>query len=184
VTEKNTSEEKLHFFIPPNLPPAILTATRALLNPATLPSTPATPSLVKWVDLPKVPTLETPLLSVELPPSSGLVKHVAWHRKGDYFATVCESFLRSLPCFMLIILKASGGGQGGVWIHQVSRRHSQAPFKKIKGSVQLVLFHPSKPHFFVAVRAFALAFEYFFELTAVYRRNVMFGSITWPSRSS
>ncbi|KAF8485024.1 BOP1NT-domain-containing protein [Russula ochroleuca] len=131
------TEEKLHFFIPPNLPPAILTATRALLNPATLPSTPATPSLVKWVDLPKVPTLETPLLSVELPPSSGLVKHVAWHRKGDYFATV-----------------SSGGGQGGVWIHQVSRRHSQAPFKKIKGSVQLVLFHPSKPHFFVATQRY------------------------------
>ena len=43
-------------------------------------------------------------------------------------------------------------GQAGVWIHQVSRRHSQAPFKKVKGAVQLVLFHPSKPHFFVAVR--------------------------------
>ena len=48
---------------------------------------------------------------------------------------------------------ASGEGQGGVWIHQLSRRHSQAPFKKVKGAVQLVLFHPSKPHFFVAVCA-------------------------------
>ena len=38
-----------------------------------------------------------------------------------------------------------------MWIHQLSRRHSQAPFKKVKGAVQLVLFHPSKPHFFVAV---------------------------------
>jgi ribosome biogenesis protein ERB1 len=39
-----------------------------------------------------------------------------------------------------------------VWIHQLSRRHSQAPFKKVKGAVQLVLFHPIKPYFFVAVR--------------------------------
>lgn len=38
-------------------------------------------------------------------------------------------------------------------MHQISRRHSQAPFKKVKGQVQLVLFHPTKPHFFVAVRA-------------------------------
>lgn len=78
---------------------------------------------------------------------------------------------------MLINSEASGGGQGGVWIHQVSRRHSQAPFKKIKGAVQLVLFHPSKPHFFVAVRALALIYL-FLELTAVLRRNVTFGFIT------
>lgn len=39
-----------------------------------------------------------------------------------------------------------------VWIHQTSKRHSQAPFKKVKGSVQRVAFHPLKPHFFVAVR--------------------------------
>lgn len=131
------TEEKIRFFIPPNLSPAILTATRTLLNPATLPSQPATASSVKWVDLPKVPTLDSPLLSIELPPSSGLVKQIAWHRKGDYFATV-----------------SSGGGQGGVWIHQVSRRHSQAPFKKIKGSVQLVLFHPLRPHLFVATQRY------------------------------
>ena len=62
---------------------------------------------------------------------------------------------------MLIRTKASGGGQGSVWIHQVSRRHSQAPFKKIKGSVQLVLFHPSKPHLFVAVRALFGVFSLF-----------------------
>jgi len=131
------TEDKLCFFIPPNLPPAILTATRALLNPPTLPPTPATPSLVKWINLLQASTLEGPLLSLELPPSSGLFKHITWHRKGDYFATV-----------------SSGGGQGGVWIHQVSRRHSQAPFKKIKGSVQLVLFHPSKPNFFVATQRY------------------------------
>ena len=46
---------------------------------------------------------------------------------------------------------ANTGTQGSVWIHQITKRHSQAPFKKIRGSVQLVLFHPQKPHFFVAV---------------------------------
>jgi ribosome biogenesis protein ERB1 len=41
-----------------------------------------------------------------------------------------------------------------VWIHQLSRRHSQAPFKKIKGAVQLVLFHPTRPHLFVATQRY------------------------------
>lgn len=131
------TEERLHFFVPPNLPPAILSATRALLNPANLPPVAETPSHVKWVNSPSAPTLETSLLSLDLPPSSGLAKDIAWHRKGDYFATV-----------------SSGGGQGAVWIHQLSRRHSQAPFKKIKGSVQMVLFHPLKPHFFVATQRY------------------------------
>lgn len=46
---------------------------------------------------------------------------------------------------------------GGVWIHQVTKRHSQSPFKKVKGTVQMVLFHPKKPNFFVAVRIFRLS---------------------------
>jgi ribosome biogenesis protein ERB1 len=49
------------------------------------------------------------------------------------------------------MLHLAGNTQGAVWIHQITRRHSQAPFRKVKGSVQLVQFHPSKPHFFVAV---------------------------------
>ncbi|KAH9062080.1 BOP1NT-domain-containing protein [Lactarius vividus] len=131
------TEEKLHFYVPPNLTPTVLSATRVLLNPPDLPPAPETPSPVKWVNSPSAPALEAPLLSLGLPPSSGLAKHIAWHRKGDYFATV-----------------SSGGEQGAVWIHQVSRRHSQAPFKKIKGSVQMVLFHPLKPHFFVATQRY------------------------------
>ncbi|TFY81834.1 hypothetical protein EWM64_g2178 [Hericium alpestre] len=134
------TEEKLHFIIPPNLPAAVLTATQTLLAPATLPPAPATPSPVKWTNPKSVG--DGPILVLDLPQSSGLPKDIAWHKKGDYFATV-----------------SSGGNQGGVWIHQMSRRHSQAPFKKIKGSVQLSLFHPTKPHFFVAryVRIYNLA---------------------------
>ena len=53
---------------------------------------------------------------------------------------------------MVFFFPAGGEGQGSVWIHQITRRHSQAPFQKIRGSVQIVLFHPLKPHLFVAVR--------------------------------
>ncbi|KAF8761538.1 Ribosome biogenesis protein YTM1 [Rhizoctonia solani] len=53
---------------------------------------------------------------------------------GDYFASV-----------------SGNESQGAVWIHQTSKRHSQAPFRKVKGAVQCVLFHPTKPHFFVAI---------------------------------
>jgi ribosome biogenesis protein ERB1 len=141
------------------------------------------PSLVKWNTPQQASTLEGHLLSVDLPSSSGLVTHMTWHRKGDYFATVCEWYLRPVRCSTLIISTASGGGQGGVWIHQVSRQHSQAPFKKIKGSVQLVLFHPSKPHFFVAVCTFSLALLLSYKPILV-RRNAMFGSTTWRSRNS
>ncbi|KAI0313825.1 BOP1NT-domain-containing protein [Amylostereum chailletii] len=136
------TEDKLRFILPPNLPAAILVATQNLLAPATLPPAPATPSPVKWTNPPNALTTDDPILTIALPPSSDVPKNIGWHRKGDYFSTV-----------------ASGEGQGGVWIHQISRRHSQAPFKKIKGSVQLVLFHPSKPHFFVATQRYVRVYN-------------------------
>lgn len=57
---------------------------------------------------------------------------------------------------LLKFFAASGTGQASVWIHQTSKRHSQAPFKHVKGAVQRVAFHPLKPHFFVAVIPFYL----------------------------
>lgn len=72
------------------------------------------------------------------------VKQVAWHSKGDYFATLA--------------VDAAGTT---VVIHQISKRRSQTPFSKSKGDVQTVAFHPSKPLFFVAtqtsVRVYDLA---------------------------
>ncbi|OCH93615.1 BOP1NT-domain-containing protein [Obba rivulosa] len=131
-------EEKLHFIIPPNLPVSILIATQTLLAPANLPPPPSVPSPVKWVSMAaSASTSDAPILSLDLPSSSGQAKQIVWHRRGDYLATV-----------------SSGENQAAVWIHQISRRHSQAPFKKVKGSVQLVLFHPTKPHFFVATQRF------------------------------
>ncbi|KAF8917800.1 NUC169 domain-containing protein [Mucidula mucida] len=131
-------EETLHFIIPPNLPAAVYNLTYKLLAPATLPPPSETPSVVKWTTTSSSKwTIDTPILTLNLPQSSGFPKQTAWHRKGDYLATV-----------------SGGGPQGGVWIHQISKRHSQAPFKKIRGDVQLVQFHPVKPHFFVATQQY------------------------------
>lgn len=63
------------------------------------------------------------------------VKQVTWHGRGDYFATVMPE-----------------GSNRAVLIHQLSRRKSQLPFSKPKGLVQCVLFHPSRPFFFVATQ--------------------------------
>lgn len=61
------------------------------------------------------------------------IKHVVWHYKGDYFATVSPQATAT-----------------SVLIHRLSKSQSQSPFKKSKGLVQRVQFHPSKPFFFVA----------------------------------
>ncbi|ESK97487.1 eukaryotic ribosome biogenesis protein 1 [Moniliophthora roreri MCA 2997] len=134
-------EDMLHCLVPPYASSAANQTTQELLAPSTLP--PETPSPVKWTTPPSSSwTDDTPLLTIHLPSGSGLPNHVAWHRKGDYLASV-----------------SSGGNQGGVWIHQISRRHSQAPFKKVKGKVQLVQFHPLKPHFFVATQQYVRVYN-------------------------
>ncbi|KAJ4472272.1 NUC169 domain-containing protein [Lentinula aciculospora] len=132
------TEDMLHFLIPPNLPPSVLQLTQSTLAPSTLPPAPETPSPVKWsTPSSNTWTDDSAILTVHLPSSSGLPTQITWHRRGDYLASV-----------------SIGGSQGAVWIHQVSRRHSQAPFKKVRGKVQLVLFHPMKPYFFVATQQY------------------------------
>ena len=86
-------EDCIHFLIPPNLSPALLAATQNVLAPATLPPAPATPSPIKWESVSSSkfdPTSTTPILTLHLPPSSGLPKQVVWHKRGDYLASVCE----------------------------------------------------------------------------------------------
>eukprot|EP00271_Cylindrocystis_brebissonii_P018656 TRINITY_DN539_c0_g1_i1.p1 TRINITY_DN539_c0_g1~~TRINITY_DN539_c0_g1_i1.p1 ORF type:complete len:738 (-),score=195.73 TRINITY_DN539_c0_g1_i1:1081-3294(-) len=61
------------------------------------------------------------------------VHSAAWHHKGDYFASV-----------------APDGLTRAVAVHQLSKRTSQNPFRKNHGRVESVLFHPSRPHLFVA----------------------------------
>lgn len=78
-------EDKLHFIIPSNLSSVILHPTQSSLAPATLP--PATQSPVKWSSSPG--REDGVVLTILLPAASGLTKQIAWHRKGDYLATVC-----------------------------------------------------------------------------------------------
>ncbi|GIL57090.1 hypothetical protein Vafri_12368 [Volvox africanus] len=72
------------------------------------------------------------------------VKSLSWHSRGDYFASVAPT-----------------GNTQAVVVHQLSRRVSQNPFRKNRGRVMRVAFHPSKPFFFVAtqnhVRVYNLA---------------------------
>ncbi|KAJ1645662.1 Ribosome biogenesis protein erb1 [Coemansia asiatica] len=65
------------------------------------------------------------------------VKSVTWHRRGDYLST----------------LTAEEGG-GSVLIHQLSKHKSQRPFRKLKGAVQAVKFHPTKPWFLVTTQRY------------------------------
>lgn len=68
-----------------------------------------------------------------------VVKQITWHRKGDYLATVSPD-AKNLA----------------VLIHQVTKHQTQSPFKRLKGLVQKVAFHPIKPIFFVAVSSLYL----------------------------
>ncbi|KAG5513380.1 hypothetical protein PMAC_001443 [Pneumocystis sp. 'macacae'] len=65
------------------------------------------------------------------------VRRVAWHRQGDYFVTF-----------------APENGNTAVLVHLLSKHQSQTPFKKIKGLVQTLSFHPTKPLFFVATQRY------------------------------
>jgi len=63
------------------------------------------------------------------------VEDVKWHHRGDYFACVSPDAVKT-----------------AVLIHRISQKQSQNPFKKLKGRVQCVAFHPNKPFFFVATQ--------------------------------
>ncbi|MGH0159552.1 UNVERIFIED_CONTAM: hypothetical protein FKN15_037750 [Acipenser sinensis] len=70
------------------------------------------------------------------------VKQVTWHGKGDYLASVMPD-----------------NGNTQVLIHQLSKRRSQNPFRKNKGLVQCVAFHPSRPAFFVATQRYVRVYN-------------------------
>lgn len=62
------------------------------------------------------------------------VTQVTWHKKGNYFASVSPD-----------------GVADSVAVHSLLRRHSAYHFKKGR-DVQKVLFHPTKPLFFLATK--------------------------------
>jgi len=64
------------------------------------------------------------------------VTHLAWHHRGDYLASACPKAVSTAVVFHIL----SKPGK------------SQCPFASVKGVVQRVRFHPSKPIFFLATR--------------------------------
>lgn len=70
------------------------------------------------------------------------ISYLTWHRKGDYFATLSPD-----------------ANNSSVLIHRCSTRLSQSPFKKSKGLIQRILFHPTKPFFFVATQRFVRVYN-------------------------
>lgn len=154
-----SSDEAIHILTPPYLSPERLAVTMAHLKPVNPPqSAPASATTLQWTasaSSSSSPNVLAPHLTIQMQPSSGLVKQLTFHRRGDYFASVGGFELKKIS--IVLSLNATipiffVGDSGAVWIHQMTKRNSQAPFRKIKGAVQRVLFHPLKPHFFVAVR--------------------------------
>lgn len=70
------------------------------------------------------------------------IKKLAWHRKGDYFVTVSPE-----------------GANSAVLIHQLSKHTTQSPFRKSKGIVQDAMFHPFKPHLYVATQRYVRIYD-------------------------
>ncbi|XP_036372187.1 ribosome biogenesis protein bop1 [Megalops cyprinoides] len=70
------------------------------------------------------------------------VRQVTWHGKGDYLASVMPD-----------------NSNTQVLIHQVSKRRTQNPFRKNKGLVQCVSFHPIRPYFFVATQRYVRVYN-------------------------
>lgn len=89
-------------------------------------------STVKWTRANEDDRAKGVLIEILVP---GTPKQVTWHKRGDYFGTV-----------------ATEAGNQSVLIHQLSKHQTQSPFKKSKGIVQKIIFHPFKPHLFVATQ--------------------------------
>ena len=60
---------------------------------------------------------------------------------------------------MTDLVNPSTAAGSAVYIHQLSKRRSQNPFKKLKGSVQKVMFHPLRPFFFVATQTYVKVYN-------------------------
>lgn len=74
--------------------------TQAALAPTTLPPPQLNPSVLKWI----TPTsnlwsIDTPILTISFPSSSGTTAHLCWHRRGDYLASVCMSGIQNLTLY-------------------------------------------------------------------------------------
>ncbi|CAL5012206.1 unnamed protein product [Urochloa decumbens] len=70
------------------------------------------------------------------------VSSVDWHFKGDYFTTVVPS-----------------GDTRAVLLHQLTKKHSHHPFRKLPGLPVAATFHPNQKMFFVATKKFVQVYD-------------------------
>uniref|UniRef100_A0A1D2A9E9 Ribosome biogenesis protein BOP1 homolog n=1 Tax=Auxenochlorella protothecoides TaxID=3075 RepID=A0A1D2A9E9_AUXPR len=68
-------------------------------------------------------------------PHAARVTALTWHARGDYLAAV-----------------SAASPSQAVLVHQLSKGATQAPFRKTRGRPVHVLFHPTKPLFFLATQ--------------------------------
>lgn len=117
----------------------LVSTTDNLLNEFVESNQPDDNSLVKWEKaLPESYNLGF-RLTLHLQKDAS---RLSWHGKGDYFATVLPQ-----------------GENCSVLIHQLTKQRSQNPFRKSKGLVQCVLFHPSRPYLFVATQRYVRVYN-------------------------
>eukprot|EP00007_Cunea_sp_BSH-02190019_P005889 CAMPEP_0174243616 /NCGR_PEP_ID=MMETSP0417-20130205/32300_1 /TAXON_ID=242541 /ORGANISM="Mayorella sp, Strain BSH-02190019" /LENGTH=846 /DNA_ID=CAMNT_0015323169 /DNA_START=25 /DNA_END=2562 /DNA_ORIENTATION=- len=74
------------------------------------------------------------------------ISRMSWHSKGDYLAVISE-------------YSTSSSSKDQVRIHRISSSKSQSPFRRLKGQVQEVRFHPSKPVLFVATQRYVRVYD-------------------------
>ncbi|KAF7981571.1 hypothetical protein HWV62_32600 [Athelia sp. TMB] len=129
------TEEKIHFVIPPHLPPAVFSATHALLAPATLPPAPPTPSPIKWISSASSASVDSPVLTLHMPSSSGtLMPGIKWiscmdvHPSGDHL--IVGGYDRKLCWFDLELSDKP---------YKILRYHTRA--------IRSLQFHPTYPLF-------------------------------------
>lgn len=51
------------------------------------------------------------------------------------------------------------GANKSILIHQLSRHFTQPPFRKFKGLIQTAMFHPFKPHLYVATQRYIRIYD-------------------------
>ena len=88
-------------------------------------------SIIEWT---KQKAEAIPGLQVTLK-HPGAVQSVQWHRKGDYLVTVCQA----------------ASAAETVALHQLSKRFSQHPFRKLAAPTG-AMFSPVRPQLFVSTR--------------------------------
>lgn len=111
----------------------VVSASDRLLSPSQEAEPAEAANLVTWSDGEGEELQQGVRLKILHPKA---VQQVAWHSKGDYLSSVMSDHSSHLQ----------------VLVHQVSRRRSQNPFRRGRGAVQSVCFHPLRPYFLVATQ--------------------------------